>query len=331
MATKDIRYLRNSESELWRECRLKWYLTYFLGFLGEATNANFWLGTFVHYCLSEWYLGHVSNPAHLFWMISEEWLKQRQDFVVTVDGEDLDFDDLTQIKEYADLGIAMLEDYVDWATEHDDFDVLESELAYYLPLIDHDGREFVFVSRLDLLTENSEGIRVIDFKTAKDLRDAKAVHTYPQFRRYAWAVAVAHPEWAEEVVGSAWVALRKMNPATNPKSKPPYFATELIDLTPEELVQTGIELKTEATEILAAEERLRDGATPRDVIYPNPRFDCTWKCDFFHNGLCSAWRSGLDVTEQGKLHGSWGNDPYAEYKTDDETSVLTIGRREGGQ
>ena len=331
LATNPIRYLRNSESEIWRDCRLKWYLTYFLGFVSDSTNANFWLGTFVHYCLSEWYLGHVSNPAHLFWMISEQWLVERREVLVTIGGEDIEFDDLTQIKQYAILGIEMLEDYVVWAAENDDFDIIDSELAYYVPLTDNRGREFTFVCRLDLLGENSEGIRVRDFKTAKDLRDAVVVHTYQQFRRYTWAVATAHPEWADEVAGSAWVALRKMNPVTNPRSKGPYYDTELIDLSPAEIEQTGIELIAEATSILDVEDQLTKGhRKPRLVIYPHPRFECTWKCDFYRNGMCVAWRMGLDVTEQGKLHGTWGNDPYEEYKTDDEVSVLTIGRREGG-
>lgn len=330
MATTTIRYLRNSESEVWRECRLKWFIAYYSGFLSDIINPNFWLGNFVHYCLSEWYLGHCDNPAHLFWMITEEWFNEHIDFEVTIGGEDVDFDDLTQIKEYQTLGIEMLEGYVNWAAEHDDFDVLESELAYYVPLTDLNGREFTYVCRIDLLGENSEGIRVRDFKTAKDLRDAVAVHTYTQFRRYAWAVAEAHSDWADEVAGSAWVALRKMNPNTNPRSKPPYYDTELVDMTPEDIAGTKIELIAEASEILRVEAELNDGVDPREVIYPNPRFDCTWRCDFFRNGLCANWRAGMDITEPGKLHGSWGNDPYEEYKSDDETSILTIGRREGG-
>jgi hypothetical protein len=330
LATSAVRFVRNSESEVWRDCRLKWYLSYFLGFLSDVANPNFWLGTFVHYCLSEWYLGNCSNPAHLFWMITEEWLRQNQSLRITIGEEDLDFNDLSEIEAYQKLGIEMLEGYVAWAAEHDDFDVIDSELAYYVPLEDHDGRPFTFVCRLDLLSENSEGIRIRDFKTAKDMRDSEIAHTYMQFRRYAWAVVEAHPDWAEEVAGSAWVGLRKMNPILNPTSKPPYYHTSLVDLTPAEVANTRRELVAEATEMLRVDEALRNGEEHRDLIYPSPRFDCSWKCQFFKNGLCQTWRAGLDVTEPGKLHGTWGNDPYEEYKTDDEASVLVIGRREGG-
>lgn len=329
VAIDTVRYLRNSESEVWRDCKLKWYLSYYLGFLSDTTIANFWLGNFVHYCLSEWYLGRCKNPAQLFWMISEEWLNQRRGFSISIDGEELEFDDLAEIEEYQMLGVEMLEGYVEWAETHDDFDVLDSELAYYIPLTDHNGREFTFVCRIDLLSENSEGIWVRDFKTAKDLRDSETVHTYMQFRRYPWAIAKAHPDWAEDVKGSVWVALRKMSPATNPRSKPPYYDNQEIDLTPNEIEQVEFELLAEATEILEAEFLLNDGVKPRHLIYPTPTFDCKWKCQFYKNGLCLNWRQGLDVTAAGELHGSWGNDHYEEYKTDDEASVLTIGRREG--
>lgn len=322
-----VRYLRNSESETWRDCKLKWYLTYYLGWIGESVNPNFWLGTFVHFCLSEWYLGRSTNPAHLFFMITEQWFEDNRSLAVTIDGEDLDFNEYSQLEDYQKLGIEMLEGYVEWALANDDFAVIDSELAYYIPMTDKEGREFTFVARLDLLGENSEGIRVHDFKTASDFRDQGKAGTYMQFRRYAWVVVSAHPEWKDEVAGSAWVGLRKMSPATNPRSKPPYFDRDPIDLTPEEIQGVENELLAEVSDILSTEEFLKDGIEPRDVIYPSPRFDCSWKCEFFTNGMCAAWRAGVDVTEIGKIHGSWTNDPYAEYKEDD-IALIEIGRRE---
>ena len=327
----DVRYVRNSETEVWRDCRLKWYFSYYLGFLSEGINPNFWLGTFVHYALSEWYMGRTPHPAHLFWTISEDWLEANRSASIAIDGDDLEYDEWAEIRKYQDLGISMLEGYVAWAQEHDDFDVIDSELAYWLELEDHRGFPFVFVCRFDLLTENSEGIRVRDFKTASDFRDRAVVRTYQQFRRYPWVVTQAHPDWADDVVGSAWVGLRKVIPSA--RSKPPYFATELIDLSPEELAASGQELITDVTQILVVEEQLQQGAEPRVMINPNPNFNCSWKCTFYKNGLCELWRTGAEddeISAAGLLHGSWGNDPYAEYKEDEPGSVLAIGRREGG-
>jgi hypothetical protein len=323
------RYVRNSETEVWRDCRLKWYLSNYLGFLSEAVNPNFWLGTFVHFALSEWYLGRTTNPAHLFWWVTEAWLEEERGLSVQIDGVDFEYNELSEIEKYQELGIAMLEGYVEWAKEQDDFAVIDSELAYFVDLTDNDGRPFTFAGRLDLLGENSEGIRAIDFKTCSDFRDRQTVHTYQQFRRYPWILTVAHPDWADEVAGSTWVGLRKITPSA--RSKPPYFASETIDLTPEEIRQTGLEFVAEVTDMLRAEEALQAGTEPRDIVFPNPRFDCSWKCGFFKNGLCQTWRAGGNVHDQGRLHGTWGNDPYAEYKKDDAGSVLvSIGRREGG-
>lgn len=324
-----IRYVRNSESELWRQCRLKWYLSYYRGFLSAGVVPNFWLGTFVHYVLSEWHLGNVTDPEHLFWWITEEWFAEHQSETIVLSGEELDFDEYEELYKYQAMGMAMVSGYVEWANrpENQDFDVIDSELAYFVPMKDNDGRPFTIVARFDLLIENSEGIRVRDFKTAKDFRDKKSVHTYNQFRRYPWLIKVAHPEWEDEIAGAEWVGLRKIIPSG--RSKPPYYDRQPIDLTPEELDQTGREMVAEVTEMLRTEQWLDDDGPVRSVIYPNPTFDCTWKCEYFKNGLCRTWRAGQDVTEAGKIHGTWGNDPYAEYKEDDTKSVLvTIGRRE---
>ena len=324
------RFVRNSETSLWRECRLKWYLSYYLGFLTDTINPNFWLGTLIHQALSEWYLDRVQHPAHYFWWLAEESITQERGFSISIDGSDFEMDYLADLEKYQKMGVAMLEGYLEWAAEHhSDFDVLDSELSYFVDLVTHHGRPFTFVGRFDMLTEDSEGLRVQDFKTAKDFRAIQTVDQDPQFRRYPWMLTEAHPEWADDVAGSQWIGLRKIIPSS--RSKPPYFDTVPIDLTSAELAGAKREVVSEVTEMLVVEETLQAGTNTADVIYPSPTFDCSWKCQFFKNGMCQSWRAGLDVTEYGKLHGSWNNDPYAEYKDDFDTAVLTIGRREGGE
>ena len=39
--------------------------------------------------------------------------------------------------------------------------------------------------------------------------------------------------------------------------------------------------------------------------------------------MCSAFRSGLDVTKYGDNYGTWGHDHYEEYREDFDTSVTT--------
>lgn len=324
-----VRYVRNSETSLWRECRLKWYLSYYRGFLTDRVNPKFWLGTLVHYALSEWYRGHVSDPAHLFWWLAEESIQQERGLSIEIDGEDLGFDQLVELEEAQALGLAMVEGYVEWAAEfHNDFEVLDSEIAYYIELTDYNDRPFTFVARLDLLAEDSEGIRVHDFKTAKDFRAKDTVHADPQFRRYAWVLTEAHPHWAGDVVGSMWVGLRKIVPSA--RSKPPYYDRVPVDLTFDEIDGTKREVLAEVTDMLEVEEWLKGDETDRKFIFPNPTMDCAWRCQYFRNGMCNAWRAGQDVTELGSMSGTWGNDPYKEYREDDETAV-PIGRREGGE
>lgn len=326
--TQDLlRPVRNSELSVLRRCKLKWYLTFVLGFLSARINKHFWLGGLIHFCLSEYHLGRTTDPAHLFYEIGRDFIDTEQMDKIVVEGVEMDFEDLADLEKYLILGTFMLEGYQDW--HKDDFDVLDTELAYYVQMTDYRDRVFTLVARLDVLTEDSEGIRVKDFKTAADFRDQKWIELDQQFRRYPWMVRKAHPDWASEVVGSEWVALRKM--ADTNRSKPPYFMSKKIDLIEEDYVEIERELRAEITELFDFEEQVAKADQIREVVYPNPMERCTWDCDYYSNGLCQAWRRGLDVTEFGAHFGQWGVDPYIEYRDEWETAVpVIIGRREEG-
>ena len=321
------RLVRNSETSVWRDCKLKWFLTFRLGFLSNRINKNFWLGTLVHYVLHDFYLGLTPDPAHLFWEMGTESIEQERSSNISTTGQDFDYDEMEDLHDYLQLGVIMLEGYQEWDASHRDFDVIDSELSYYVDMTDAADRPFTFVCRIDLLAENSEGIRAVDFKTAKDFRDLRRIDQDNQFRRYPMAVRLAHPAWAEEVAGSTWIGLRKIAPSA--RSKPPYFGSFPIDLTNREYEHVELELRAEVSEIQAVEARLDAGEDHRRFIYPNPTFDCSWKCEYFRNGLCQAWRSGLDPQQYGDNYGTWGTDPYHEYRTD-ATIAVPIGRREGG-
>lgn len=320
-----VRPTRNSELQTFTRCRLKWYFTFILGFLSYKINWHFWLGTLVHFCLSEYHLGRTTDPAHLFYEISEDWIVAERVSSITIGGVELDYNNVADLENAQRLGIEMLAGYVDWARENDDIDGIDTELSYYVELEDFEDRPFTFVCRLDLLGENSEGVRVRDFKTASDFRDQKSVHTYQQFRRYPWAVRKTHEDWADDVIGSEWMALRKIAPSN--RSKPPYFLRVRIDISPEEYIEIENELRAEVTDLLTTEFRLQN-EDPRRVVYPNPLERCSWDCDYSKNGLCDAWRRGHNVHEFGLAHGEWDSDPYMEYREEWSKAVpVVIGRR----
>ncbi len=327
MSQNLLRPVRNSELSVLRRCKLKWYFTFQLGFLSAKINKHFWLGGLIHFCLSEYHLGKTNDPAHLFYDIGRDFIDTEQMDKIIVEGVEMDFEDMADLEKYLILGTAMLEGYQDW--HKDDFDVLDTELAYYVQMKDYRDRVFTMVARLDALIEDSEGIRVKDFKTAADFRDQKWIELDQQFRRYPLMVRQAHPNWADEVVGSEWVALRKMAPSA--RSKPPYFMNKKIDLTSEDYVEIERELRAEITDLFDFEEQVAEANNIREVVYPNPMERCTWDCDYYSNGLCQAWRRGLDVTEFGDHFGQWGVDPYIEYRDEWEVAVpVIIGRREEG-
>lgn len=327
MSQNLLRPVRNSELSVLRRCKLKWYFTFQLGFLSAKINKHFWLGGLIHFCLSEYHLNKTNDPAHLFYEIGRDFIDTEQIDKVVVEGVEMDFEDLADLEKYLILGTSMLEGYQDW--HKDDFDVLDTELAYYVQMEDYRNRVFTMVARIDLLAEDSEGIRVKDFKTAADFRDQKWIELDQQFRRYPWMVRQAHPDWADEVVGSEWIALRKMTDTS--RSKPPYFMSKKIDLTPEDYIEIERELRAEITDLFDFEEQVAQADNIREVVYPNPMERCTWDCDYYTNGLCQAWRRGLDVTEFGDHFGQWGVDPYIEYRDEWEVAIpVIIGRREEG-
>lgn len=325
--TELVRPVRNSELSVLRRCKLKWFFTFELGFLSSKINKHFWLGGLVHYALSEYHLGHTTDPAHLFWEIGSYLIDEERQMSVTIGDEEITYDNAAELDVALDLGVALLEGYQDWLKE--DFDTIDTELGYFVQMEDNKERPFTMVARLDRLDENSEGIRVTDFKTCADFRDQKWIDQDQQFRRYPWLVRQSNPDWADEVVGSRWLALRKVRPSS--RSKPPYFMERLIDITPEEFVEIENELRAEITDLFDLEERLTQATDVRTVIYPSPMERCTWDCDYFANGLCQAWRRGLDITDFGDHFGQWGVDPYIEYRDDWSTAVpVVIGRREEG-
>lgn len=327
-ASSLVRPVRNSELSVLRRCKLKWYFTFVLGFLSAKINKHFWLGGLVHFALSEYYMGRTSDPAHLFYQVGLELINEERIEPILIDGEEIEFDNVAELEIALELGVAMLEGYQEWAKQ-DDFDVIDTELAYYIQMEDFQDRPFTMVARMDRITENSEGIRVGDFKTCADFRDQKWIDQDQQFRRYPWMITKAHEDWADDVIGSEWIGLRKQ--AETSRSKPPYFMNKLIDLTTEDFIEIERELRAEITDLFDLEQQLVETENPRDVIYPNPMERCSWDCDYFANGLCQAWRRGLDVTEFGDHFGQWGIDPYIEYRDDWATAVpVVIGRREEG-
>ena len=227
---------------------MKWYISHVLGFKSTVTNPNFWLGTLVHHVLSEWYLGRTPDPELMFYQIGLEQIEEMRSAKITSQGIDLDLEHIAVLEKWLRVGTEMMAGYVIWDAKHRDFDVIDSEVSYYIDLEDAKGRPFTFVGRFDLLTENSEGIRVTDFKTAADFRAMTTVHTDMQFRRYPWMVMEAHPEWADQVAGSMWIGLRKIAPSG--RSKPPYFERVLIDLSPGEFEQVKREVQAEAADII---------------------------------------------------------------------------------
>lgn len=325
---KLIRPVRQSELAVFNDCLLKWYFSFYKGFLSSRINKHFWLGTLVHFCLSEFHLGRTTDPAHLFYSMADELIDYERGPQVTIGDEELDYNEVYELEQYRQLGIAMLEGYQEWISDpmNGDFEVIDTELAIYLQIEDLEGRTFTYVGRYDAVVENSEGIWIPDFKTAATFRDEDTVHTYQQFRRYPWALGRIHPEWKDEIAGAMWIALRKIEPSN--RSKPPYFKRQLIDIRPDEHQGIENEVLAEATAMLTLEEKLDNGVNPRSVIYPSPKESCKWMCDYFQNGMCMLWRTGKEYYEIGEAHGTWDNDPYLEYRAEWSDAVpVVIGRR----
>lgn len=303
-----IPILRTSERSAFKRCAWRWYQEYRMGYRPKGVQADaLWFGIGVHEALAQWYQRgkrRGPHPADTF----AAWAGDEIAFAKTYLTDTYDapvWEDATE------LGILMLEAYVDYWGRDEQWQIISVEQPFSIT-INRDGKPVVsFRSRWDgVFRDLSDGrIYLLETKTASQIALAYLEHD-DQGGSY-WAVAskvlrakgVLKP--GENIAGIQYNFLRKAKPDMRPrndigqclnkdgsvsKKQPP-----ALFVRPEPIERTLGEQKTQLERIADEVQwmnAVRDGTLP---VIKTPTKDCP-RCPFdvpcqLHERGNPAWKS----------------------------------------
>jgi hypothetical protein len=302
----------NSEIQLWKTCRRKWYITHYLqrGLERRSPVGPLVLGTRVHAAL-EGYYGYGRDP-----------LTTLRD-IYRLDAPDVQPEYAEELSREQDLAEAMISGYTDWLEEtgaDEGLTVVSAEREVSVPFpalpdISIRGKLDAVVHRL---SDNSQ--LFIDHKTCQTFLPADYWQRDEQAKFYQMLKKLEGRDDGVWVSGGVFNMLRKVKRTAN--AKPPFYKREATMFNNDELNSLYLRTYAVLSEIRDARTKLDDGADPRQVVYPHPTKDCNWACPFAGN-LCEAMDDGSawqEMAEREFTH----VDPYARYSEDSYLDRLGI-------
>lgn len=301
--TDPLMYASNSSVQAFKRCRRKWWLAYYVGWKPKEKKVSgpLALGSRVHAALEEMYRdGRHPVEAHADLVESE-----RKRLIST--GQDL-----TLFEEDAELGRIMLEGYWDWVAEEgmdDGLEVIGVEQKLTLPL--YEG-QIHLIGKMDLRVKTSDDSRaVLDFKTAARFSDYDLAPMFEQGPTY-WILDRTSDE-ADRIDSFKLRLLKKVKRTA--RATPPFY--EEVDVRYNAFAMRNFwsRLHGVLRDMLRAQKALDAGGDPMVVVYPTPKRECSWDCDFVR--ICPMFDSGEAVKEALDAEYEKG-DPYAYYGTDEK-------------
>lgn len=186
---EELVLLRNSERAKYRRCRLAWKWSYVERRGSERSKGALVFGTDIHASLREWYPpGHKrgTHPAKAF----DKIFRTNRDAYAQWDDEG------NRIEAY-DLGMSMLEDYVDTYGNDDTIKIIAPEQVITIDVLDRQGNYLcTWVGQVDAMyedlsrsTRSQKCIGMLEHKTAKTIDEELAVVSGygEQGLSYVWA------------------------------------------------------------------------------------------------------------------------------------------------
>jgi hypothetical protein len=291
-----------SQSELrtFRDCKRRWYLTYYLGLKrseeNPATDAN--LGTRIHKALEHYYRDN-DDPVHAIEMQYDAAEDEYED-------NEFFFKDLKKERKLAKV---MIEGYLEWVAEtgvDEDIEVISAEEDLRVPG-PVEGTELR--AKMDLrIRRRSDGARLfLDHKTMGSFQNAQRVlHIDGQMRFYALLEKLdGRDDWTD---GGLYNILRRVGRTA--RAKPPFYVREECRYTIDDLRSEWLRVARQLQELVAVRTALDAGEDHRYVVYPSPTRDCSWKCTFF--SMCPLMDDGSRWEDMANGEFIVG-DPYSYY------------------
>jgi hypothetical protein len=300
--------ISNSEIQVFKDCRRKWWLNYYRRLLPkkkEYTGALA-LGSRIHEALDQYY----SNGTPLL----EAHASLVQKDIETLQAE---FRDTYNLEAEADLGRIMLEGYLDWVDDEGidaSLEMISTEEIISMPLFDG---KVELQGKLDMrVRRKSDGVRMFrDFKTVGgSFSDfANQAQMNEQILTYMLLEHAQNKNPEERSEGGIFTMLKKVKRTAN--AKPPFY--DQIEVRHNVFTMRSFWQRIHGTisDLLAVKKGLDEGGDPNFLAYPSPSKDCKWKCQFYT--VCPLIDDGsaaeAAISEMYEVA-----DPYARYKTEDE-------------
>lgn len=215
--------LRNSERAKYRNCRLAHHWSYDLRLSTQRTKTPLLFGTDVHEALAVYYPPGRKRGPHPAKTFATIYDRNKREYA--------QWDEDDQKVDARELGIAMLEGYVDLWGKDDHIEIIQPEISIQIDVMDRQGRYLcTWVGQGDAMykdllrsTRSRPSIGFIEHKTAKSIREELNVLSQygEQALSYWWAgdLHAHHMGWLPpdvhvEHVMMNW--LRKALPDTRP-------------------------------------------------------------------------------------------------------------------
>lgn len=307
--------IRTSERTAFRRCRQKWYWAWRQGLRPPFAANALWFGEGVHVALAAWYKQGTKrgpHPAETF----DAWVGSERRRIFTQPNPSVDDTEIVDAKE---LGMAMLNHYVNHYDKDEQFNFIITEQPFQRMVATGGafmGQPFFkdteYCGTFDGVFRDTEGVYgtpgkpwLIEHKTAKSISTLH-LPLDDQAGSY-WAVAtdtlrrLKMIKPTEELEGILYNFLRKAMPDDRPtnaegmrlnkdgsvsKSQPaPYFVREPVFRYPQERSVQLQRIKDESHEM----QLVRAGILP---VTKNPTKDCAYDCPFLN--MCQLHEANDD-------------------------------------
>ena len=276
--------LSNSEIQVFKDCRRKWWLNYYRRLQPKQKDYTgaLALGSRIHEALDQYYssdgeIGLLEAHADL---VKSDMAKLVADYRDTFD-----------LEAEAELGRIMLEGYLQWMDEEgidSNLEKISNEEIIAMPLF---NGEVILQGKLDMrVRRKTDGVRMFrDFKTVGgSFSDfANQAQMNEQILTYMMLEHAQNTVPGERSEGGIFTMLKKVKRTAN--AKPPFF--EQIEVRHNVFTMRSFWQRIHGTiaDLMGVKKALDQGADPNYVAYPRPTKDCKWKCQLTFQSCCHLW------------------------------------------
>ena len=295
--------LSNSEIQTFKDCRRRWWFTYYRRLQPKQRDmvGPLALGSRLHTALDRHYAEGIP-------------LLQAHTEAVEVDKKILqeDYRDTTNLESEAELGRIMLEGYEQWVEENGidaELEIISTEEKIIAPLF---NGEVELQGKLDMrVRRKADGVRMFrDFKTVGgSLSDfASLAPMNEQVLTYMLLESTKVDE-TERSDGGIFTLLKKVKRTAN--ARPPFY--DQIEIRHNVFTLRSFWQRIHGTiaDLMRVKTALDAGEHHSFQAYPRPSRDCKWKCQFFT--ICTLLDDG-SAAEQAISEMYEEADPYAYYE-----------------